>query len=152
MKPQLAHGHLRWLVIPAIFLIAFCWLGFASAKFAPIYQGLEDRLPAATRFSATYGWFAYPLFGLVAALAVILADIRFRGPWVWWTVIVVFTMLVLLAFRSLLFSGVFMTPAIGANKSCERTAAVASRAFMPSRVAAVAPLDRMLAGLVDEHL
>src|SRR6266700_4515781 len=102
MKPLLAHRQVRWLLIPAIFLIAFCWLGFMSAKFAPVYHGLEDRLPLATRFSAAYGWIAYPLFGLFGAAAIILADILFRGPWVWWALIVMFTLLVLGVFRSLL--------------------------------------------------
>ena len=125
VKAQLAYGHIRRLVLPAIFLLGFCWLGFASSKFAPIYHGLEDRLPFTTRFSASYGWIAYPLLGLVAAVTMILADISFQRPWVWWTLIVVFTMLGLSAVRSLLVSGVFLGPAITASKVTGPNAGIA---------------------------
>lgn len=70
-------SHIRkqsW-AIAALSLIGFCWLGVAALGFRPLFQGLEINLPIATRFAIACGPIAFPVFGIIAALVVILLDL-----------------------------------------------------------------------------
>ena len=109
----------------SVFLIAFCWLGFAAVRFGSIFQGMgmEQNLPPANWFAVTCGPIAFPIFGVVAAAAFILVDVLFRNRWMQWTLIAVFALLIIWGFRALIFGGVFMVPTARANNSVERTEA-----------------------------
>jgi len=74
----------------ALFLMAFCCLGFVSFRFGELFEGLHVRLPWATQFDVTYGPMAFPLFGIVAATAFILSDILHLKRWVPWLLAAVF--------------------------------------------------------------
>ena len=89
----------------------FCWLGLLAFKCAPVYAGLEDRLPVTTRLATAYGPVACPLLGVLAAMSLICSGVYFRRRWVQQVLIVVLAILVVCVFRSFLFSGVFMGPA-----------------------------------------
>ena len=114
-------AHAKSWAIGAVFLMMFCWLGFAAFKFAPIYNGLEDRLPMTTRLTVTYGPVAFPLFGVVTAVSLVLADVFCQRRWVQWIVIAAAVVLIVCIFQSLLFSGVFMVPAHRTARLAERT-------------------------------
>ena len=101
--------------IAAVLLLAFSWLGFAAVKFAPIYQALEGRLDAGTRFALAYGAVAFPLLGILAAASVILSDLLLQGRAVQWTLIVLFVSLAFWAFQALVFTHFSMGPAFKAN-------------------------------------
>ena len=64
-----------------VFLLAFCWLGFAAVRFGSIFQGMgmEQNLPPINWFAATYGKIAFPLLSVVTAAAFILVDVLFRN-------------------------------------------------------------------------
>ena len=104
-----------WAIAVLCFAV-FCWLGFAAGRFGAIWAGLEVNLPVATRLLFTYGPTAFPLFGVVAAVALLLSDTLFHSRWMQWVLIVVFAVAVILALRAMLISGVFMGPAHRANK------------------------------------
>lgn len=91
-------------VFAGIFLVAFCWLGLAAWRFAPIYQGLESVMPLKTRLVMDYGPVACPLFGVGAAIGLLLSDRYCRGKWVQPTLVLVLALLALYMFDSLLFS------------------------------------------------
>ena len=101
------------------FLLAFCWLGWAAVRFGSIFQGMgmEHSLPLVNWLAVTYGPIAFPLFGILAAAAFILSDLMFRNRWIEWTMIAAFALLVIFAFRGLLFSGVFMVPNVQTNRT-----------------------------------
>src|SRR6266487_1372416 len=61
-------------VTAAVVLLGFCWLGFVTPVFTEILRGLEPHLPVLTRFSMAYGRFAFPLFGIIGASGIILAE------------------------------------------------------------------------------
>ncbi|MGV3755558.1 MAG: hypothetical protein ACO1QS_09265 [Verrucomicrobiota bacterium] len=61
-------------IIAAIFLSAFCWLGMAADKFAPIFYSLGVPLPTTTRLVLAYGLVTCPMLGLFAAISLILTD------------------------------------------------------------------------------
>jgi hypothetical protein len=103
--------------IAAACLLAFCWLGFAAVRFGSIYQGLEVNLPLASRFAFEYGPVAFPLFGVIAAAALILSEVRFRKGWLQWALVLLFALLIVWALRALLIGGVFMGPASRAMAS-----------------------------------
>jgi hypothetical protein len=113
--------------IAAVFLVVFCWLGFAAVRFGSIFEGIEVNLPIATRLVFAYGPVGFPLFGIVAAAALILSDALLRSRWMQWTLIAVFAIAVISAFRAMVFSGVFMGPAHRANKPDAVNPAMASR-------------------------
>jgi len=96
----------------ALCLIAFCWLGLAASRFAPIFQGLEPRLPMDTRLVVTYGAVWLPIFGVVAALVVILSDFFLPRQRLPLALTAVFMLLAMIAFRAVTFSGIFMGPSI----------------------------------------
>jgi hypothetical protein len=85
-------------------------------------MGMEQNLPLANWFAVTCGPIAFPLFGIVAAAAFIIADVLFRNRWMQWALIAVFALLILWGFRGLIFGGVFMVPNTRANFSVERMA------------------------------
>jgi hypothetical protein len=86
------------------FLIVFCWLGFATTKFAVVYEGLEARLPFATRFVEAHGGVAFPLLGIIAAATLILSS-AYLARWMQWVWIMLFALLVYWGF-TLLFADV----------------------------------------------
>ena len=88
----------------AIFLVAFCWLGLASWRFAPFFQGLESVMPLKTRLVVDYGPVACPLLGVGAAIGLLLSDLYCRGKWVQHTLVVLLALLAAFVFDSLLFS------------------------------------------------
>jgi hypothetical protein len=95
--------------IAALFLIAFCWLGFVAMSFGALFKGLgEVNFPVATRFVVAYGPIAFPIFGIVAAAAFIVSEVRGRNPWVQLALIAVFTLLIIWAFSGLFVGGVFV--------------------------------------------
>src|SRR5438093_6221644 len=114
-------AHAKSWVVAAVLFIIFCWLRFAAFRFAPIYQGLEDRLPVTTRLVATYEPVACPLLGVVAAVGVILADALRQRRWVQWGLIAAAVILIVCIFRALLFSGVLMRPSHRAAGFADRT-------------------------------
>jgi hypothetical protein len=62
------------------FLIMFCWLGFLTAKIAPLLHGFKmDHVPVAQRFVLAYGLIAFPLCGIVAAATFFFSDVLFRN-------------------------------------------------------------------------
>ena len=91
-------------VFAAIFLVAFCWLGLAAWRFAPILQELESVMPLNTRLVMHYGPFACPLLGIAAAIGLLLSGLHCRGKWVQPTLVVVLALLVVYVLDSLLFS------------------------------------------------
>ena len=110
--------------IAAFFIIAFCWLGFLTFKWAPIFEGLW-RVPTSTRLVVAYGAVAFPLLGIVAAATLILSSmfLAHRMQWVW---ILLFTLILIWGFRALFFSGGGgLGPAIKANNPNAPNAAVA---------------------------
>lgn len=91
-------------IIAAIFLSAFCWLGMAADKFAPIFYSLEVPLPTTTGLVLAYGLIACPLLGLIAAISLILTD-KLRsgfGRLVQPALIIVYALLAVNIFMSLM--------------------------------------------------
>jgi hypothetical protein len=88
--------------LAAAFLIAFCLVGFASVRFRPMYQGFDDSLPMATRFSLDYGAIVFPLLGIAAVASFILSDLFFSNRWRNWVLLAVFGLLFICAFITLL--------------------------------------------------
>ena len=80
--------------IAVVSLAVFSWLGFAAVRFGSIFDG-EVNLPVATRLVFAYGPTAFPLFGVVAAVALILSDTLFHSRWMQWALIVVFALAVI---------------------------------------------------------
>jgi len=110
------------------FLIAFCWLGFATVRFAPIYRGLELRLPVPTRLVVAYGAVAFPFLGIMAAATLILSSV-FLARWMQWVWVMLFALLLIWGFRALIFSDVGgLGPTIRAN---EETGANSRRIPLP---------------------
>ena len=89
-----------WL-LAAAFLIAFCWLGFFTAKLAPIFRGMESMLPAADRLIVACGPIAFPLLGVLAALSFVLSDRFFHRQWTQWALIALYVPVIVWAFSSL---------------------------------------------------
>jgi hypothetical protein len=85
-----------------LFLLAFCWLGFAAVSFGALFKDLGVKLPTANKFAADYGPIAFPLFGIVGATAFILSDVLVRSRWVQWVLVAVFTLLLIWAISSML--------------------------------------------------
>lgn len=103
--------------IAALFLIAFCWLGFVAVSFGALFKGLEEmNLPLATRFAVAYGPTAFPVFGIVAATAFILSEVWGRNRWVQLALTALFALLIIWAFRGLFIGGSFMGPTIRAYR------------------------------------
>ena len=95
----------------ALVLAAFCWLGFASYRVAPVWEGLSDHLPFMNRLMMLYGPIAAPIVGLIAAISIIVAGVHRPGHWVNPVLFVILCIVWVCGFRSLLFSGIFMGPA-----------------------------------------
>ena len=70
------------------------------------------NFPVATRFAVAYGPIAFPIFGIVAAAAFILSEVRGRNPWVQLALTVLFVLLIIWAFSGLFCGGSFMGPTI----------------------------------------
>jgi hypothetical protein len=98
-----------WL-IAAWFLIVFCWLGFFISKFSPIFQGVEQDLPITDKLVVIYGPLTFPLLGFVSVAAFVLSDVRFTNRWARWSLVVVFSVIILWAFKTL------VTPRFGVLK------------------------------------
>ncbi len=109
----------RTWAIAALFLIAFCWLGFAAVSFGALFHGIEVDLPVANRFAFAYGPIAFPLFGIVPAAAFIYSDILFRNRWSQPALIALFALLIICALKALLISGVFMAPTVLLDRRSE---------------------------------
>jgi len=109
------------------FLIVFCWLGFAAVRSAPIYQGLELRMPVATRLVVAYGAVAFPLLGIMAATTFILSSVLL-ARWTQWVWIVLFGFLLIWGFRTLLLPKVGgIGPTIKANENTGANSRLALR-------------------------
>ncbi len=108
-------AHRETWAVAAVFLVVFCWLGFAAGRFGSIFEGIAVNLPAATWLVFAYGPVGFPLFGVLAAAALILSDVLLRSRWVQWTLIAVFAVAVISVLRAMLISGVFMGSAPSAN-------------------------------------
>src|SRR5882724_6750587 len=98
--------------LAVIFLFVFCWLGVAAFRFAQVYEGFQDRLPLTTRLFVAYGSVACPILGVFAAAGLVLLDLFCRRQWVQVGLIVAIAVAIVLIFRTLVFSAVFMGPAI----------------------------------------
>jgi ABC-type transport system involved in multi-copper enzyme maturation permease subunit len=99
--------------IAALLLITFCWLGFVAVGFGALFKGLgRVNFPVATRFAVGYGPIAFPIFGIVAAAAIILSEVRGRNPWVQLALTALFVLLILWAVSGIFLGGSFMGPAI----------------------------------------
>jgi hypothetical protein len=129
-------------VIAGAFLIVFCWLGWLAFKCAPIFAGLEDRLPVMTRLAFAYGPVACPLFGVLAAGSLILSDMFFRRHWLQWVLIALFAVLIVCIFRTFLFSGVFMGPAHETNSRSNRFPLQSSKSILGGVMSASVPVER----------
>jgi hypothetical protein len=93
--------------IAALFFIAFCGLGFVAVNFGALFQGFDiNYLPAASRFAVAHGPIAFPLFGIIAATAVIFSDAFRLSRWLQWGLVALFAFLVSWALWA--FSGIFM--------------------------------------------
>jgi hypothetical protein len=115
--------------IAALFFIAFCWLGFAAVSFGALFKGIEGfeaNLPVATRFAVAYGPIAFPIFGIVAATAFVLSDVRGRNRWGQWALAAIFALLLIWAVRGLFIGGSFMGPTIRARRLDTSSPAMAS--------------------------
>ena len=66
-----------------LFLLAFCWLGFAAVSFGALFKDLGVKLPTANT-------------------AFILSDVLVRSRWVQWVLVAVFTLLLIWAISSML--------------------------------------------------
>jgi hypothetical protein len=112
--------------LAAFFLIASCWVGFAVTRFASIFDGLQVHLPVLTKLVITAGPVAFPVFGIAAAVALLLTDGFSQARWMLWALIAVFALCAVCAFRAVLIGGVFMGPATQANERPALDAAIAS--------------------------
>ena len=108
--------------LAVVFLIGSCWVGFVVTRFASIFDGLQVPLPALTRFVITTGPVAFPVFGIAAALALLVTDGFSQARWMLWALIAVFGLCAVCAFRAVLVGGVFMGPATRASRVGERIA------------------------------
>lgn len=91
-------NRVRWQTwaAAAFFLIAFCGLGLVAVKFAPMFQPLGGAYqPLSHKFIFACGPIAFPLFGIVAAAALISSDIRFHDRWKQWTLVAMFALLMI---------------------------------------------------------
>jgi hypothetical protein len=101
-------NHIRkqsW-AIAALFLIAFCWLGFAAVATRALLKGMEVNLAGSTSFAVAYGPIAFPLIGVVAATALILSDVLVRHRWVQGALAGLFALLIIWALEGTL-GGIF---------------------------------------------
>ena len=94
-----------------LILAAFCWLGFAAYKLAPVWEGLAIRLPFMNRMMMLYGPLAAPIIGLLGAITIIVLRVRNPRHWVHPALLATLIIIWVFGFRSLLFSGIFMGPA-----------------------------------------
>lgn len=84
-----------------------------AVRMAALFEGFEKmNLPAATRFVVAYGSVAFPIFGIGAAAAFILSEVRGRNPWVQLALTAVFALLFIWAFSGLFSGGSFIGPTI----------------------------------------
>lgn len=100
-----------------VFLAVSCWLGFVAVRIGSIFDGLEVNLPVATRLAFAYGPTAFPLFGVLTAVALILSDTLFHSRWTQSALIVVVALAIIWALRTMFISGVFVGPARRVNKA-----------------------------------
>jgi hypothetical protein len=98
----------RSWVLASAFLLGFCWLGYAAVSYRALYQGLETGLPVAQKFATEYGRTAFPLFGFMAATAIIMADVLLLNKRVLWALLLAFGVLII-ACRVLLMPGLIVT-------------------------------------------
>jgi hypothetical protein len=134
-----------WFV-GAFFLTAFCFLGFFTAKLAPLFQGMESTLPAAVRFIVAYGPVAFPLFGVLAATSFVVSNRLFQRQWPQWALIVLYALIVLWAFGSLVAPRFITGASFSANKSLQPTAASLSANDGCGRFAALWLRRRVVSG------
>ena len=102
--------------LAVLFLIAFCWLGYASISFGALFEGLHLDLPFAIGFVAGYGRFAFPLLGIIAALAFALSDTFSRYRWVQVALTLFFSLLIIWGVTGFFAGGSFMVPTIPATR------------------------------------
>jgi hypothetical protein len=103
VKPHLAFQIRKqsW-AFAALFLFAFCGLGFAAVRFGALFKDVDLDLPIGCSFAAHYGPIALPLFGIVAAAGLILSDVLGLKKWVQGVLVAVFTLLLIGAICAML--------------------------------------------------
>jgi hypothetical protein len=77
----------------AVFLFAFCFLGLMAVRCRTLLHdglGEDSPLPLAARFVVGYGPVAFPLLGIIAATAILLAEVFGRRKWLQWALIIAF--------------------------------------------------------------
>ena len=80
-----------------------------------MFDGLQVPLPLLTKLVITAGPVAFPVFGIAAAVALLLTNGFSHARWMLWALIAVFALCAVCAFRAVLIGGVFMGPASRAN-------------------------------------
>ena len=90
-----------WL-LAAVFLFAFCFLGLFTSKFAPMFQDMEFVLPATVRLIVVCGPVAFPLLGILAAVSFVLSNVYFRRQWPQLALMLLYGLVILWVFQSLL--------------------------------------------------
>ncbi|SRR5258708_39568126 len=103
--------------------MAFCYLGYFTAKFAPIFRGMEPMLPVADRLIVACGPVVFPLLGVLAAFSFVLLDHYFRRQWTQWFLMALYLPIILWAFSSLVAPRFINGPSPRANHSIERMGA-----------------------------
>ncbi|HEX3988830.1 MAG TPA: hypothetical protein VHZ30_05315 [Verrucomicrobiae bacterium] len=98
--------------IALLILVAFCWLGFAAVRFEPLFQGFEDYIPVSKRFAYVHRPILFPLFGLLGAAGLIIADTFLLRRYVQLVLIVFFTIIFIWTFRSMFGPFISLGPAL----------------------------------------
>jgi hypothetical protein len=77
--------------------------------FTGIFRGLESHLPTLTKFSMAYGSLAFPIFGVLGATAIILAEGLGRRQRFQALCFGILVAILFILFCSLLISGFWMS-------------------------------------------
>jgi len=115
-----------WL-LAAVFLFAFCFLGFFTSKFAPMFQDMESVLPATVRLIVVCGPVAFPLLGILAAVSFVLSNVYFRRQWPQLALMLLYGLTILWVFQSLVAPRFNTETFRSANKPAAGNAGIASR-------------------------
>ena len=98
--------------VAALFLIVFCWLGFAAVSLGTLFKGLEMYLPLTNRLALVYGPIAFPILGIAAATAFILSDLWSGNRWVQVALGAFFALLIIWAVKGVILPVSVMVPTI----------------------------------------
>jgi len=84
-----------------VFLLAFCLLGLAAAKYQWLYRDYGTHWPLQNRLASAYGAVAFPMIGVVVALTLFVSEMVLRRVWVRWVLFAIFAFVLGYAFRAL---------------------------------------------------